>query len=302
MVTTNPEQMGINFAGGGTPSQISIQSVVSSQNIYFLVQYDDPSANYLGQPLHFHGGDPKVGTNWSIDNSTYEDGVSLIFEMIAGTTGSTTFSANGCTMLCHSTEKNFGGLTAPPGMYSESLGRYDLWYYHAGKGNGSGYADDDVSIGIPDYALQPDDNNAEIYDNNVIGDNPGFEPYLVSGGTNRSLNKQYFIAEETAIPFTNASVNPSTNKSWTTDDIVPAFTLALPKDPTNDYFDVHAKGFYSVGKWTVKFQRKLNTGNTNSDIQFSSGKEYLFSFAVHNNNSKGNHYGISGKSFKLMIP
>jgi len=301
LITLNPEQMGMNFSGGGTPSQISIQSVVSSQNIYFLVQYDDPTANLLSQPLHFHGGNPHLGTNWTQD-VTFEDGVSLVFEMIAGTTGSSTFASNGCSMLCHTVTKDFNGLTAPPGMYAESVGRYDMWFWHAGKSNGSGYADDDVSIGVPDYALQPDDNNAEIYDNNVISDNPGFEPYLIAGGGNRSLNKQFFIAEETAKPFTGSSVNPNTNMAWATDDIVPAFTLALPKDPSNDYFDVHAKGYYSGGKWTVKFQRKLNTGNTNSDVQFASGNTYLFSFAVHNNNPSGDHYGISNKSFTLKIP
>ena len=295
--------IGENFSGSSFP--VTIRSVVSSQNIYFLVQYDDADENYFRQPLHFHGGDPKTPTNWDIDATTYDDGVSLIFEIIAGNTGSKTFPADGCTMLCHTTTKNFGGgLIAPPGMYSESVGRYDLWYSHAGKSSGSGFADDNVSIGIPNYQIKrDDDNNTEIYLNNVIDDNPGKEPFHVASGTNRNLNKQFFIAQESAQPFSNGMpINPATNKVWAADDIVPSYELAMPSDPTNDYFDVQAKGFYSGGKWTVKFKRKLNTGNTDNDVQFVSGNEYPFSFAVHNNNAPGNHYGAANKSFKLKLP
>jgi hypothetical protein len=202
-------------------------------------------------------------------------------------------------MLCHTTTTS----QWTKGMFSESDGNYDLWYWHAGKGNGSGYADDKMSIGLPNFDIESDDGNAEIYHNNVIDDNPGFEPYLVAGGTNRGLDKRYFIAEETKQTFANGvSTNPATNKAWAAGDIVPAFSLSKPLDPSNDYFDVHAKGYYANGKWTVKFQRKLNTGTSPLDTQFASGNEYLFSFAIHNNNAPGDHYGVANKSFKLKIP
>src|SRR6185369_3436068 len=105
--------------------------------------------NILTQPLLFKGGDPQDPLNWTRETSMYDDGVSLIFEMTQGTNGAKTFSSDGCAMLCHASEKDFGGgLIAPPGMYSESIGRYDLWYWHAGKSNGCEYADDEISIGV----------------------------------------------------------------------------------------------------------------------------------------------------------
>jgi hypothetical protein len=292
--------IGDNFTGNSFP--VTIKSVVSSQNIYFLVQYSDPSPNYFSQPLHFHGGLPSTSANWTIDETTYEDGVSLIFEDPAhqGLTRSKTFSTDGCTMLCHTISTS----QWMKGMFAENDGRYDLWYWHAGKGNGSGYADDKISIGDPNFGIIKDDDNAEIYHYNVISDNPGYEPYLIAGGANRNLDEKFFIAEETAVPFTNnLTLNPVTQKSWAVDDIVPSFTLAIPQDPSNDYLDVRAKGYYSNGTWTVKFQRKLNTGGSDHlDTQFASGNEYLFSFAIHNNNAAGDHFGVANQSFKLKIP
>ncbi|MDP4221118.1 MAG: ethylbenzene dehydrogenase-related protein [Bacteroidota bacterium] len=288
--------IGDGFTGNSFP--VTIRSVVSSQNIYFLVQYDDANENYLQQPLHFQGGDPHDGANWTIDKTTYEDGVSLIFESVAGTSGAKTFPTDGCAMLCHTTPSS----NWDKGMFSESIGRYDLWHWHAGKGNASGYADDKVSVGNPNFAIQKDDDNAEIYHYNVIDDSPGYEPYLVAGGANKSLDKRYFIAEESAQTFAKGvSTNPSTGAPWATGDIVPSFSIAVPTAPSNDYFDVRAKGYYSGGKWTVKFQRKLGTTSVN-DVQFASGNQYLFSFAIHNNTAPEDHFGVANKSFKLMIP
>jgi len=287
-----------SFTGSTFP--VTISSVVSSKNVYFLVQYADADPNYLQQPLHFHGGDATKGVNWSIDSNTYDDGVSLIFEQTGfpGTSGSKTFIANGCAMLCHTNSTSNWN----PGMFSENNGRYSIWYWHAGKGNGSGYADNDQSIGAPNYDIESVDNNAEIYDFNVISDNPGVRPYYVAGGTNRNLDKNYFIAEETAQQFQHGvAINPATNKAWAMDDIVPSFSLALPS-VASDYYAVNAKGYWANGKWTVKFQRALNTGAGNPDAQFASGNQYLFSFAIHNNNAPADHYGAANNSFVLKIP
>ena len=286
----------MGFSGNSFP--VTIRSLVSSQNIYFLIEYDDATENYLQRPLHFLGGDPMSPAKWVIDSFVYDDGVSLIFESEAGTSGTKTFAKDGCTMLCHTTTTSQWN----KGMFSESSGRYDLWYWHAAKGNGSGYADDKISIGIPNFELSKDDENAENYLNNVIEYNPGFLPFKISNGDNRNLDKRYFIAEETDTSYDkNIPTNPSTAMPWKANDIVPGFTISLPKDPSNDYFDVHSKGYYSGGKWIVKFQRKLNTSQT-LDQQFTSGNEYPFSFAIHNNNAPGDHYGVADKSFKLKIP
>ncbi len=299
VATVSP--IGNNFTGSTTPFQVTVKSVVSSTNIYFLVQYSDPSPNYFTQPLHFKGGDPKTATNWTVDASTYEDGVSLIFEdpMHIGKSGTKTFAADGCTMLCHATTTALWD----KGMFSETDGRYDLWYWHAGKGNGSGYADDRLSLGDPAYQTIQDDGNAENYENNLVNYNPGNLPFYVAAGTNRNLDKQYFIAKETAASFASGvSINPATNNAWAAGDLVSAYTVSSPSDPSNDYFDVKAKGFYSNGMWTVKFQRKLSTASNNNDVTFAHGSSYQFSFAVHNNNSPGNHYGVANKVFSLMIP
>jgi len=289
-LTVTASAIGDNFSGASFP--VTIQSVVSSQNIYFLVQYADAEANYLETPMKFKGGNPNTPANWTLDSSSHEDGVSFMFESVSGMSGSKTFSSDGCAMMCHTAASANGA-----GMYSENQGRYDTWFWHAGKGNGCGLADDDMSIGDPVFAIQKDDDNAETYTYNVIGD-PNYLPYQIAGGNNRNLDKKYFIATETAKSF--AATNPATLAAWAAGDIVPSYSVALPVG-SSDYYDVKAIGYWANGTWTVKFQRKLNTGST-LDTQFTSGNAYPFSFAIHNNTAPGNHFGAANKMFTLRMP
>jgi hypothetical protein len=288
--TVNVSPIGNNFSGSSFP--VTIQSIVSSQNIYFLVQYNDAEANYLEQPLKFKGGNSSTPSNWVLDSASHEDGVSFFFESVPGTSGTKTFSADGCTMLCHTASSPNGA-----GMYSENSGRYDTWFWHAGKGNGCGLADDDICIGDPVFAIQKDNDNDETYTYNVLGD-PDFLPYSVAGGANRNLDKKYFIATETAKAL--SSTNPATSTAWAAGDIVPSYTVALPVT-SSDYYDVKAQGYWANGKWIVKFQRKLNTSST-LDTRFLNGVDYPFSFAIHNNTAPGNHFGVANKSFILRMP
>jgi hypothetical protein len=45
--------------------------------------------------------------------------------------------------------------------------------------------------------------------------------------------------------------------------------------PSGSRADIKAKGFWKEGRWTIEFERQLQTGHKD-DIQFSPGNKYLF--------------------------
>jgi len=298
-LTVSVSPIGESFVGDPGSFNVSLKAVTTTQDIYFLSEYEDATDNTLRQPLKYNGGTVTDPTKWSHEVDSYDDGFSLVFQHTPGTSGAKTFSSDGCQMLCHTAK------TAQwdPGMFSESAGRYDMWYWNAGKSNGCGVADDKICIGSPNFEMQKDDINEENYLYNVIDFAPGFTPYLVAGASNLGLDKKYFIAQSDSKDFlASTSKNPATGSAWKSGDLVPSYYLSST-NPHNsgDYFDVAAKGYRSGSKWIVKFQRKLNTGSAELDIPFTLGNEYFFSFAVHNNNKPSNHYGAATKMFKLKL-
>ncbi len=298
-ITVSVSPIGTPFTGDVTPFSVSIKAVRTDQDIYFLAEYDDASQDMLRQPLKFNGGNFSDEKNWSFEDKTYDDGFSFIFERDPGTSGAKTFGANGCTMLCHETK------TAKwdAGMFPESEGRYDLWYWNAGKSNGCGFADDKACLGNPNFGIVVDEPNKDIYGFNVIDFSPGFLPFYIAGGTNGGLDKRYFITESSAVAFgAPTSKDPSTGDIWKAGALVPGYTIKpySALDPSS-YYDVKSKGYYSGGKWHVKFKRKLNTNQDELDVTFAPGNSYGFSFAVHNHNAPGNHYGVADKMFTLKL-
>ncbi|MBS1902534.1 MAG: hypothetical protein JSS75_02395 [Bacteroidetes bacterium] len=296
-VSASPMSGGVNFVGANRTFPVTIKSLVSDQRIFFLVQYSDPSEDYLRTPIAFTGGNPADSTNWQT-TPAYDDGVSFFFEMVPGTSdgGLQSFKANGCAALCHTTNGGWG-----PGMFAEDSGMYDVWYWHSGKSNGDGYAEDNTSQGDPTFGIVKDDANADDYRNNTLKFDSGYFPQRVAGGNNQQLDMLRFLAEETAAKFDPRKPNPATGTAWASGDRVPAYTIGNPT-PGNDYFDVHSRGYYSNGQWTVKFSRDRVPQQFHQDVAFTSGKKYLFSFAIHDATPANNHYGAANKSFTLAIP
>jgi len=54
--------------------------------------------------------------------------------------------------------------------------------------------------------------------------------------------------------------------------------------------DVKTKSKYENGRWTVMFQRKLETDDRENDVTFDTRRDYTFGLAVFNNSSKHNSY------------
>ncbi len=296
-ITASP--IGANFKGSNRTFPVTVKSVATDNDIYFLVQYDDQSEDYLRTPLAFLGGDPASGKNWKVIQS-YDDGVSLLFEVAAGSTEGVKFKDKGCTMLCHTAKTG----DYNPGMFSEdtTLGIYDIWYWHSGKSNADGYAEDKFSASNPVYAILFDELNQNNFKNNIAGDTAsGYLPQSIAGNNNNGLDKRYFIDESNSVSFlSHSSTNPATGTAWSLGDRVPGFVVGTPAS-TRGNFDVQARGYYSGGKWTVKFKRSLATDDNYSDITLAHGREYLFSLAIHDATQPADHYGTADKAYKLSI-
>ena len=296
-VTVSP--MGKNFSGDPSPFSVSLKAIRTDQDIYFLAEYDDATQDMLRQPVKFNGGNFSDENNWSWEKETYDDGFSFLFEIAPGVSGAKTFGANGCTMLCHETKT----VQFDPGMFSESAGRYDLWYWNAGRSNGCGLADDKACLGSPGFGIIVDEPNKDNYLFNVISYSPGYLPFYIAGMMNSGLDKNYFIAESDYQLFSSTlSNNPASGSPWKAGDRVPGYYLKTisPNNPSG-YYDVKSMGYYSGGKWHIKFKRKLNTNDSELDVTFAPGNEYGFSFAAHNHNKPGNHYGMAEKKFTLKL-
>lgn len=296
-MTINVSKIGQNFQGADRHFPVTIKSLVSDQKIFFLVQYADPTESYLRTPLAFTGGDASNRKNWA-RIPTYDDGVSFVFEQDAGTSdlGNLSFHANGCTMLCHS-DNSLG----KAGMFPEDSGRYDLWYWHSGKSNADGYAEDNICEGKPILAMIKDDANTDDFLNNTLVLDSGYLPFKVAGGNNRQLDLSRYLAAETAQNFDASKPNPTTGAAWSVGDRVPAYMIGNPT-PGNDYYDVAARGYYNNGIWTVKFERDLTPQSAHLDVAFKSGSTYHFSFAVHDATPPDNHYGVANQEFRLKLP
>jgi hypothetical protein len=149
-----------------------------------------------------------------------------------------------------------------------------------------------------------DEPNSPILLNNINSSAP-YLPLFTVGGDNSGIDKGRYISAKTMDAFGNI-FNVVTGKLWAVNDEVPSTTIAqIDPQKQNDSWDVKSQGFWSNGKWTVKFKRALQTASSNAatpnDVAFAPGVRYPFSFAVHNHNAPGEHYGVSSHAFTLLL-
>lgn len=69
-------------------------------------------------------------------------------------------------------------------------------------------------------------------------------------------------------------------------DMMPKYILAT--DPKGSVADVHCKGIWKDGKWSLEIKRKLNTGHPD-DIVFTEGKTVKAGLAVFDHSGDDNH-------------
>ncbi|MBF0124443.1 MAG: hypothetical protein HQL60_03805 [Magnetococcales bacterium] len=134
-------------------------------------------------------------------------------------------------------------------LSSDTPNKADVWFWKAYRTDHAGYADDKMDV----YSISslPQSKKRLSKKGNLF--------YLVRLGDAGQPAYDGAIFDE--------FVQPE----------MPGFVF---HPPTGSRADVHAKGVWQAGVWTVEFGRKLQTGYTD-DVQFNSQRRYQFGLSIN---------------------
>ena len=281
--TGEPNYVLLHGFGGGGDFILGIRSLWTydrfgtQQGIYFLLQWPDPSANYLDRPIindkvdvFDDQGNPTFDCNTSDPlhdptawhrSSIREDQV--VVEIFSDSLGS--FPADNwrwgagttdpvfptsAVEFVGATEDTIGATSHPAAGFMED--RFDL---------GGGPVDD---VGRVTYH-----DNFTLYPNGIVPDS------IASKGTrdsrlNRGKPTAYTVWGYVAKPLEPCDLqNPirvddtsARDRSWNPGDYVPG---VIARFPTLSQFDVLARGTWASGKWNLEIRRDLTTYDKRGD-------------------------------------
>lgn len=265
---------GANFKDGSTT--VALKAVYTSDMIYLLVQYADPTQSVRRMPFvkqadgswkKLTDPDDKGGDN----NKYYEDKFAMIWNINNSIKG---FDRLGCFALCHAGEegKPYGNkYTAGEG----ELG--DIWHLKSIRTGYIGQADDQYvdhtrfdKDKAPEAGRKSDPKTGGGYDDvKLVNGKPEF---MSKDGKAANKGGTYYLRAEDKVPFDD-------NKFVAGDEVASILVSKF----TGDRGDIDAAIGYKDGTWSAVLSRKLVTGSK-YDVQFDNlGGEYLFGFAAFDN-------------------
>ena len=296
------------YAGRGY--QVRLKAMYDDQNVYFLVQYDDPGLNLDRQTWYFDPDDQEwrqeSGRPLFDDSGVqtrqafYEDKFSFMFQanQVDG------FDSNGCWVACHTglaPTSNDGGKTDL--KYTNDGGQVlDMWHWKSVRGTAMETCDDQYtdSQRSAQNGGRHSDAGTNAYVNNVTTIN-GFNvpkflipnpsvPYywVVTDGSDPVPQAEgtalavVDVADDGSLTLSDATViDPNVDGGFGRDESKRPPSIYV-RPPSGDRADINAVAMFSKG-WTVEFKRSLVTGSS-VDVQFGDlGAAYPFGVAVFDN-------------------
>ncbi len=249
--------------------QVSLKSVYSGDQVYFLMTWTDPTESLRRFPwVKQEDGTWKrfIDNTAGDDNVFYEDKMSLIWNINNSITG---FNQAGCFSTCHAGEpdKPYGNKYTPnPGEIG------DIWHWKSVRTGSVNQIDDqyvdDVrwSSSTPEAGRHSDPKTGGGYADNFNADKSG--PGFMSPA---GANSGYWILDSEKVPFVD---------TFATGDEIAGIVVA---PITGDRGDLPAVAQYGNGGWTLEFSRKLVTGS-DKDVQFNDlSQAYYFGAAIFDN-------------------
>lgn len=268
---------GVNFKDNKGNTAGTLQLAYSSDMLYMLVTYEDPTYSVRRSPYvkkadgtweKLKDPDDKGGDN----NKYYEDKLAVIWNIDDSIFGfNDKFS---CTTACHGGEpgKPYGN------KYTEEEGELgDMWHLKFVRGGVIGQIDDQY-LDHTRFHPEKEKNAGRKSDPKTGG---GYEDIKLVNGKPEFMNKDgkaankggtYWVKAEDKAPFDDA-------KFKTGDEV--ASILIAPF--TGDRGDISVGAKWEKGKWTVEIARKLVTGSK-FDVNFKDlNKTYGFGLGFFDN-------------------
>lgn len=268
---------GANFKDGKGETRGTLQVVYSTDMIYLLITYDDPTLSVQRSPFVKQADgswqklkDPndKGGDN----NKVYEDKMAIIWNIDGSIFGfNERFS---CAAACHAGEpgKPYGN------KYTSEEGEMgDIWHMKYVRTGVIGQTDDQYL----DHTRYDKDKSPEAGRKSDPKTGGGYEDIKLVNGKPEFMNKDgkaankggsYWVSADNKVAFDDS-------KFKTGDEVASIIVAPLG----GDRGDIATQAKWVNGKWTIEMARKLVTGSK-FDVNFKDlSKTYGFGLAFFDN-------------------
>ncbi len=316
--TVVPEVTGDVFRGytGNIIPSVTMRAAYDNTNIYFLVEWDDPTQSLKRNPWYF---DPAT-KKWAQESGTYgfasspyrppfyEDKAAFLWNINNSVNG---WNNGTCYKSCHTGLPSADGSSRHYTNFASE--KIDMWHWKSVRGgvNAGNQIHDQYQ-----YNAYPNgrtsDPGSDVYANNtqklvVTGSNPAVQvdvpKYVIPGKSNYS----WISSEEITGSIAKTVVAVDANGVLTLSDAtvidpnigtdyqrigeyktgglgakaVPG--LYLNAAYTGSMGDIPCKAIYTGTGWILEFKRALTTADTVYDVDFSSLADQYFGFAIFEN-------------------
>lgn len=313
--TAVPEVTGDVFRGytGNIIPSVTLRSAYDATNIYFLLEWTDPTQSLTRLPWYF---DP-VSQKWAqeigaptfsasgaiIRPAFYEDKVGFLWNINNSVSGWNTAT---CYKSCHT------GLPASDGssrhFTNTASEKIDMWHWKSVRGgvNGAFQFEDQNQINKYPNGRQGDPGN-DVYANNVqslviTGSSPAVTvsvpKYVIPAKSNYGWILTSEITAGTAKTITAVSatgvltlsdgttIDPSVGTDYQRIGLgigaksIPGLTINAY---TGSRADISCKAVYTGSGWILEFTRALKTADNIYDVDFSSLADQYFGIGIFEN-------------------
>ena len=313
--TAVPEVTGDVFRGytGNIIPSVTLRSAYDATNIYFLLEWTDPTQSLSRLPWYF---DP-VSQRWAQEKGAptfsasgaiirpafYEDKVGFLWNINNSVSGWNTAT---CYKSCHT------GLPASDGssrhFTNTASEKIDMWHWKSVRGgvNGAFQFEDQNQINKYPNGRQGDPGN-DVYTNNVqslviTGSSPAVTvsvpKYVIPAKSNYGwiLNSEITAGTAKTITAVSATGVLTLSDGSTIDPTVGTDyqriglgigAKAIPGLTINAYTgsrgDISCKAVYTGSGWILEFTRALKTTDDIYDVDFSSLADQYFGIGIFEN-------------------
>lgn len=310
--TAVPEVTGDVFRGytGNVIPWVKMKAAYDASNIYFLVQWADPTKSLSRSPWYFN----PTTKRWAQELGTfdfttspyrppfYEDKIAFLWNINNSVSG---WNSGTCYKSCHT------GLPAAD-LSSRHYTNFptekiDMWHWKSVRGgvNGANQIHDQYQDNTYPNGRKADP-GVDIYQNNTqtlnqpgIG-NVSVPKYVIPGRTDYGwiMNAEVTAGTAKQVVAVDANGVLTLSDATTIDPNVGTDyqrigtgvgPKAIPGVTLNDSYagsmgDISCKAVYTSGTgWTMEFKRALKTSDAVYDIDFSGLEDQYFGFAIFEN-------------------